>query len=268
MGTPRLLPALGASRSRRRERWWRCSRGVAAVATLVIVGCSVRIEDRTATPFGDVTDGTPGVGNDGRTRNFQINIARELFVSSASIAAFITVNGDTLPMNGSGTGLWTYTTNDRDPQRPGHLRPGYEVTYEVRYRALGRARSERRPDSGPPIFIGYGPAVFVERDDPLFFTSNSRIKEVGVHNLSRATVEITSYGFRPIPVGIGDSDPAAFELLGPPPAAPISLAPGDRQVFQIRFSGGRVLNQVELAIATSHAAHPELVLPVGGRIFF
>lgn len=242
--------------------------GALALAALAAAGCNVRIEDRTVVPFADVADGTPGVGNDGRTRTFQINVVRELFVSSASIAAFVTINGDTQPMSGSGTGLWTHTTNDRDPQRPGHLRPGYEVVYEVRYRALGRAGSVRRPDSGPPIFIGYGPEVFVERDDPLFFTSNSRIKEIGLHNLSRSAVEITSYGFRPIAVGIGTSDPSQFELVGPPPPAPIALAPGDRQVFQLRFGGGNVLNQAELAIATSHPAFPEFVFQVGGKTFF
>ena len=220
------------------------------------------------TPFPDVADGTPGVGNDGRTRTFQVNVVRDLFVADASIAAFITINGATQPMSGSGTGLWTLMANDRDPQRAGHLRPGYEVAYEVRYRALlGGPRTSRRPQNGTS-FIGYGPEVFVERDDPLFFTSNTRIKEIGVHNLSRSAVSLVSYGFRPMSVGVGVSDPSQFELVGPPPAAPIALAPGDRHVFQLRFSGGMLLNQVELAVTTNHPSFPEFVFQVGGRTFF
>jgi hypothetical protein len=239
-------------------------------ALVASAGCTVRIEDRTAAPFPDVADGTPGVGNDGRTRTFQINLVRGLFVSSASIAASITINGDTQAMNGSGTGLWTLTANDRDPQRPGHLRPGYEVAYVVRYRdVLGGARTTVRPTSGPPAFFGYGPEVFVERDDPLFFTSNTRIKEIGFHNLRRSPVQVLSFGFRPTSVGIGVSDPAQFELTGtPPPSPPVTLAPGERLVLQLRFLGGQVLNQVELVATTDHPSFPEFVFAVGGRTFF
>jgi hypothetical protein len=240
-----------------------------AGAVAASAGCSVRIEDRTATPFADVADATPGVGNDGRTRTFQINVVKELLVASASIAATITVNGTTQPMSGSGTGPWTFTANDRNPQRPGHLHPGYEVSYEVHYRNIfGGTGTTRRPENGPPVFITYGPEVFVERDDPLFFTSNTRIKQIGVHNLSRSPVDLVWYAFRPKSVGIGISDPSQFELVGPPPAAPIVLAPGDRHVFELRFLGGQLLNQVELVVATSHPAFPEFVFEVGGRRFF
>ncbi len=238
------------------------------VALLCVgTGCSVRLSDNTPSSFA-VTDITPGINNDlgFRTRTLSLEVDREYFVFETSIEATVSINGESFPMNGSGSGTWTYPTNDRDPRQTGRFRHGYEVRYEVHYRygIFSQRGAESLPSQGVK-FIDVLPDVFAESDDPLFFASSATTKEIRITNLSSNPVTLTTIEMRPFGgPGLGDVSGDKFELINPP-QVPVLLQSGEGLTLTLRFTGFN-LAQGTLAVETTHADHPLLQFSVAGKI--
>ncbi|MFQ5794709.1 MAG: hypothetical protein ACE5JP_06625 [Candidatus Bipolaricaulia bacterium] len=243
---------------------------VVFVWALMCVACSVNLTNRTGTNF-EIADVNPGVRNDFRSRTFRLDVEREPLVFEGSIQASIVIDGVKHPMSGSGSGEWTYSTDDRDPQNPGRLRDGYDVQYEVRYQYLPLPLpfplpgKQTLPSQGT-LYFDVRPEVFAERDDPLFFLNTNITKEVSVTNLSLGPVTLTTIEMRPFGgPGIGDLSGTKFEFVAPP-QMPLILASGEGVTIAIRFTGF-TLAQGILAIETDHPDHPLIEFALMGRVF-
>jgi hypothetical protein len=239
---------------------------------LFFSGCSVRLTDRTPDHF-ELSDTTPGVGNERRSRDFQLEVDREPLVFERSIQPTATIDGVDHAMTRQAGNTWSARVSEYDPQQPERLPPGYDVVYEVRYQYLPLpipipfTATERLPAQGT-IFVDLPPDVFAERDDPLFFDSAADRKEVRVYNLSNAPLQITAAEVQGTTPCFGDGSGQAFVIEDPPSGARLpTLQPGESITYRMQFLGF-TLACGKLVVGTNHPSFPSLEFPLLGRIFF
>jgi hypothetical protein len=246
---------------------------IAAVAlAFLLCGCSVHLTDRTPTSFG-LTDVTPGVGNERRSRTFELEVRRDPLVFAGSIRATAAVDGVDHAMARGAGDVWSVQINEWDPQRPARLPPEYQVFYTVRYQYLPLpipipfAGVERLPDTGTKR-VDVTPDVFAERDDPLHFSSATARKEVRVYNLGHTPLAITTAEIRPAGGAcFGNGSGQAFAIEDPPVGSRTpTLQPGESITYRLQFTGF-TLACGTVAVETDNPSFPLLQFALTGRIF-
>ncbi|HEY7533880.1 MAG TPA: hypothetical protein VH681_13985 [Nitrospiraceae bacterium] len=244
----------------------------AAVMSFFLAGCSVRLTDATPDSFA-LSDTTPGVGNERRSRDFQLEVDREPLVFERSIQPTATINGVDHAMTRQAGNTWSVRIPEYDPQQPERLPPGYDIAYRVRYQYLPLpipipfTATKRLPTQGT-IFVDVTPDVFAERDDPLFFDTATDRKEVRVYNLSNAPLQITAAEIQGTTPCFGDGSGQAFAIEDPPSGSRLpTLQPGESITYRMQFLGF-TLACGKLVVETDHQGFPTLEFPLLGRIFF